>query len=534
MSPADDPKGTPIAILGDALLWAAVIALYAFPFIGLRDLYYQDEVRYGGIVADMIARDAWATMAIAGEPYLDKGPIYFALFRAAVDASGSNAPAVFVAVNAGTLLFYIAATYGALRLMDVSHARARLAAWILLSLPYTAAYANILRMDFLFAGIILLAFAVYLRGLDDDEPNSTTVEAGALVGLAVMVKGPFGLLFPVGGAALAMVFQGNAQRILKRDVWMSLGLAGLIVFGWFGFLVLEFGPTALRNIAEVQLVERAMQSVDGRKPWWTYLTGLPLVLLPWLAIALLALSRGIRREELDWPCVTGLAFVIVALAIMQIVAQKSVKYLFPVLPFFALFLAIAIERADRDFSGILRWGFAAIGGGMALFFFVLAGAAVAEAEWLGDLREVGSERLFWFGLASAVGAAIVAASGWRTGWQRTLPVILSLIVIFSAAKGALLPDVNRLFSPRVLSAEIATVTEDGETVTIFGVYRGTFSYHLSAPHRYVYDPGAAALAEGPLVLPEDLAQRFPEVVEGRVRAAEGRIEDQQIVVYTHR
>lgn len=529
-------SGLPPIGLRAFCLYAVAVAAYTLPFLGARALYYRDEVRYGGIVKEMVAADAWLTQTIAGLPYLDKGPVYFAALRAGAEAWGL-VPAAFFAVNAITVLIYAVAAHIALRWLGATERMAERAGLILMSLPFVAFYALTLRMDPLFAGVIVLSFAAYVRALQEDGHRAWAIAGGALSGLAVLIKGPFGVMFPVLGAAAAALATGRARWFGGRDFALSLAVAGALVAVWFIALLVVFGWSALVNIAEVQLVERAVSSVDGRKPWTTYLTGLPLILLPWILFAPWLIRSGIRtdRTALHWA-----VFTLVALVIMQAVAQKSAKYLFPVLPPLAYFAAIALDEAERRAAWVPRLVFGLAAMTLAVTFAALLWGARAEAPWLGEALALSSPAALSGFAGWGLGAAGVLAVGTMvSGVWRILAIMAATAVLFTGLKATLVDDLNRWLDPGPAVALLVDALPPDAPVHVVDIYRGTFSWHLDRPHAYFYGPEAgqavsgAARPLGLLVDAETVAQA-PDWLDGAERIGTHTVEALTVEVFVLR
>jgi 4-amino-4-deoxy-L-arabinose transferase-like glycosyltransferase len=516
-------------------LYTLVVAAYTLPFIGARELFYRDEVRYGGIVREMMERGAWLTQTIAGAPYLDKGPVYFMALRLGAELAGGPTPAVFFAVNAVTVLLFAVFAHMAFRWLGTSERLALRAGLILLSLPFVAFYALTMRMDPLFAGVILLSFAAFARALEADRAQVWFIAGGVLAGVAVLIKGPFGVIFPVGGVIAGALFTGPARRLFVRDFAIALAACAGVVAIWFTALLVVFGWPALINIVEVQIVERAVNSVDGRKPWSTYLTATLPILLPWilLAPALIRSRPGRDRALILWG-----AFTILALVVLQSVAQKSAKYLFPVLPPMALFLALALERAEARAPWAPRLVLAASAVLLALVFAALWWGATREAAWLADvLEQASAAHLAGFALWGILAAAAVLGAARLEGEARILAVCLGTAILFTGLKASLAEDLNRLYDPGPAVATLTDALPEDAPVIVVDVYRGSFSWHLRRPHSYVFgsDAAADALAGaiGPVGLMVDarLAATDPAWLDGAEKIGDHLIETTAVALY---
>ncbi len=515
-------------------LYVVAVAAYTLPFIGARVLFYRDEVRYGGIVNEMIAREAWLTQTIAGSPYLDKGPVYFMALRAGAELAGPS-PATYFAVNAVTVLIFAVAGHVALRWLGTTERLAERAGLILLSLPFVGFYALTLRMDPLFAGAILLSFAAYARALDADRQRGWFVAGGVLSGLAVLIKGPFGVIFPIGGAIAAALVTGRARQLWSGGFALSLLVAAALVAAWFAALVAAFGWPAMVNIVEVQIVERALESVDGRKPWTTYITALPLILLPWLVLAPALRGAGLRRNR---TAVLWAVYTLVALVVMQSVAQKSAKYLFPVLPPLALCLAIALDRAEERAPWAPRAVMAAAALVVAAAFGALLFGAASGAAWLAEaLEQTTAERLRAFALWGLAATAALVPAILLAGRGRILSVIAATAILFTGLKATLSEDMNRVLDPGPAVAALTAELPGAAPVIVVDIYRGTFSWHLDRPHSYLYGAEAttAAIADAPrplgLLVDEETADDAPDWLTGARRLGSHRVESLSVGIY---
>ena len=533
-APETTPARSPIGLTSLGL-YALAVAAYTLPFIGARALFYRDEVRYGGIVLEMMDRGAWLTQTIAGLPYLDKGPIYFMALRLGAEIAGAPSPAVFFAVNAVTVLLFAVFSHVAFRWLGTPEALARQAGLILLSLPFVAFYALTLRMDPLFAGVILLSFAAFARALEGHTPRAWHLAGGAFAGLAILIKGPFGVMFPVGGIIAAALVTGRARQLFCRDFAMALGLCAGIVALWVLALLFTFGWPALVNIVEVQLVERAVSSVDGRKPWSTYLTATLPILLPWILLAP-ALIRA--RAGRDPAMVMWAVFTLFALVVMQSVAQKSAKYLFPVLPPMALFLAIALARSEARAPWAPRLVLGVTAVGLFLFFAMLWLGAARESAWLGEaLEAAGGAALSEVALWGLVAAAAVLTGVWLRGSPRCLAAIFGTAILFTGIKASLSEPLNRLYDPGPAVTMLAEALPPEAPVLVVDIYRGTFSWHLDRPHAYVTgsDAAAEALRASPapvgLIVNARLAETQPHWLSDAQRLGTHVIETTVVGVY---
>ena len=109
MSPVAAPAAGRDAFWRDAaLLVLALLAVHALNLAVHRDLWVQDEARYGEVLREMLESGRWLVPHLNGFPYPDKPPVYFWLVAAlgALTSQGELAFRLF------TLLSTVAATFG--------------------------------------------------------------------------------------------------------------------------------------------------------------------------------------------------------------------------------------------------------------------------------------------------------------------------------------------------------------------------------------------------------------------------------------
>ncbi len=544
---ADQPAGSWPAIR-DHLLYALIVAAYCLPFIAERDLFYRDESRYGGVVKEMIASDSWFTLTLGGDFYSDKPPLFFALIRLATEISGTIAPSVFFAIVALTAFFFVAGSDAFLRAAGFDRRTVRSANLILLGVPWIAVHIQVVRMDLLFSGLILFAIAAYARGMWRDAANLLPLLGGLLAGLAVMVKGPFGVAIPL----LSLIAFAGATRdlrvLLRRDMLASLLPMLLPVLAWFAILYSNFGTDAFDLIFNEQIVDRVAEGRDSSRPFHLYPLWIAFTLLPWLLLAPLFLVKrfwslvfaGEARN--DWTAPQpGLRLVLACLFATALtlgaVAQKNIHYLLPLVPALLVLVAIAYRRLDEKAPALLDW-----------FYVLLAIGALAgppAALWAlgfaseGDRAElfavIDPQTLRHAAAAFALCAIPLAIGGRLRGSARLLAGVASVAVMLFAFKAILLPDIDRVMSPRHLAERFEPVIPKGSPVLVYGIYPGSLSYHLDYPLTYV--DGAEGLvavlsSSDPryIVTSRGRFERTAGLREGFTIVAENRLESLAMVL----
>ncbi len=368
------------------------------------DLWAPDEPFFGEGAREMLVDGEWVVPHLNGEVNTHKPPLFFwliALFSLPVGAVSSLAarlPSVFAAL--GTLLL-------TLRLgRRWSGERTALLAGALLATTHMfwdkARWAQI---DSLLCFLILAAvsaFEAFRAG--DMSGRRAGLVFWAAAALAVLAKGPVGLLLPLGIAVLTLATDGELRK------WRRFApLAGPLVFAaivgsWAAAATLWGDGYSVVGALREHFVDRAIHGMHHEQPAWYYLKVLPYALLPWsfLLPGALLLAWRRRRPEDRLLLVHGLFVVL----FFTVPTEKRDLYILPALPAFSLLtarLVAAVAGWWRPGGSVVvpdrRW--VTLPQGIVGAVLVLAAAAVPfVAPRFGDVL-----------LVPAAGLAVVLGAG---------------------------------------------------------------------------------------------------------------------------
>ena len=504
----EEPPPMPASVIGrntrtilrDHLLYGVIVAVYCLPALFQRDLFFRDESRYGAVVKDMIRNDAWFTLTIGDAFYSEKPPLFFSLLRLATEIAGTTAPWVFFGVVTVTAFFFVAASDAFLRTAGYDRRTVLSANLLLLSVPWIAIHMQLLRMDLLFSGLILLSLACYVRGVDVEKANFRPLFGGLLAGLAVLTKGPFGALIPLLSLAAYLAATRRLRLILRADILASLAILLLPVLVWIAHLHATFGSRVFEMIFGEQILERVRGGRDSHRSFWEYPPWLALTLMPWLLLlpalfvgrlrnaVLAGFSNGVRSPGLRLI----LPMLAATMVLLGLVAQKNIHYLLPLVPALMVLLAIAYIRLDAEVPRLIDWFYV----GLALA--ALAGPPVGlwalgfaptkvQASVANYIRP---EALAHLAAALSLTAIPLAVAARLRGEARLLAGVVSVAIMLIGVKTIALPDLDRAYSPRHLAEAFERHVPEGQPILVHDVYWGSLSYHFHRPLIYVGEPEA--------------------------------------------
>ncbi len=451
------PAGLP-AWLG--LLAAAVV------LVGLagRDLWTPDEPREAAIMLGMSRSGNWLIPDLAGEPFVEKPPLYYIVGAAALRLAGPRADPTITLRYAAALWALGALAMTALlarRVLGPGHGA--WAAALLATLPGFVQVSHWLLTDnallfFITASFWCLAEA-YLGNRLAFLPAAALCAGGAFWSKGLI--GP--LLIAPGALALGWGWaRREGVRGLAAGRSAGLHAAALGVFlgailGWIIPLRLVGGPALWHAWFWDNHVGRLLGSeplLGHIQPFWYYLAVLPVYLLPWLAVILAGLSRmavAACRKALSAEGWFLAAWALGGLALLSGMSTKRDIYLSAILPAFAVIGAgVCAAPPGRWLRVALR-----VWAGCLAVVWLAAGLA----PWLREtVRNAYGPWAWREGALAVLGAAGVAQLAWR---KRPLAVrILALTVLLYLGGLALLfSAVNRVknYGPafRGMAAQLA-------------------------------------------------------------------------------
>jgi 4-amino-4-deoxy-L-arabinose transferase-like glycosyltransferase len=341
----------PLPARGAALLLALVLGLLLFR-LGAVPLLGPDEPRYSRVAVEMRRSGDLVTPTLQGRPWLEKPALFYWLASAAFRVLGETETAARLPSVLATLVFVGATALLGARLFG--SAAGLHAGFVLGTSLLTFAYGRAAAMDMLLAATVTVAIGLLgLRMLGIAGWGAIPAAYGAM-GLAVLAKGPLGVLLP------ALVMGGYI--VVTRE-WRWLGrlappralLVFLLVAGPWYLLILRAQG---REFVDVFLlghnVARFTSTVHNHPgPFVYYVPVILLGLFPWSGLLVPALARlqpRISRADLFLVLWFGLPLVFFSLA-----GSKLPGYILPALPPLAILMGRAAARLVEDRA----WGRAA-------------------------------------------------------------------------------------------------------------------------------------------------------------------------------
>ncbi|HMP75249.1 MAG TPA: glycosyltransferase family 39 protein [Kiritimatiellia bacterium] len=494
----------------------------------LRDPWEPDEARFTLVAREMREGNHWLVPHRQGEFYTHKPPLMFWLINAGVAAGLPENAATRLPSFLGALM----ALWSITRLAARWHSP-RTSWWVALLLPSSFLFWNkggFGQIDMLLCGLEMMGLwflfttpspqpspAMRERGPDRlplplgegrGEGLCRLVAAYLFLGLAVLAKGPVGLVIPLAVFAAASWAAGEGGRLRGWHwVWgplLALSLPGLwLLAAWWSGAPDGFFHELLFS----QNVGRVTGEFGGHeKPWYYFLLYFPVDFMPWTLALPLAVAGLMRRDE-DLRALRRLvAWIVVVILLFSLSASKRNLYILLVYPAAALLVAASVERwADVGLVWIRNTRRALL----ALAGLVVAGLVAAAFVPRADLP--------WWSVAPSVLALLVGvalAMRWPAGKPAWLAALAaSVLVCFSGIGSLVYHQFNDEKTPVEFVAVAQRVLPPGHYIVLFKQQGEIISLFTRRPGRMADDEDElrALLAAQPSNLIVAQASRLGEI-----------------------
>jgi len=356
-----------------AALYGLLAAWVALGLAG-HDPWKPDEAYSFGLVYHILETGDWLVPTLAGEPFMEKPPLYFITAAAFAKLFGGLAPPHDAARLASA--FYVSLT-----LFFIAKTARSVSAPLLLvaSLGYVHHAHQLITDNALVAGI---AVALYGMAISLRKPLPGGLWLGTGAGIAFLSKGLLGPgLLGLTAVALLAFPAWRTKNFLQSWLWAAAAFAPwALVWPW---LLYRHSPELFHEWLWVQNLGRfsGVHRIGGVPDHWHYVKSLPWFALPAWPIALWALWR--RRTDLlhDSGIQLPLAAFLVMFAVLSASSLARQLYALPMLIPLAILAAGGVDSAPAWLGNLLEkpalWG-AAIAGA-ALW----AGWIALQAGWAG-------------------------------------------------------------------------------------------------------------------------------------------------------
>ena len=452
----------------------ALTLLVFFTGLGGRDLWAPVEPRYGEIVRIMFAKGEWVVPTVNGDFYTDKPILYFWLALIASKIAGGVNEWTVRLPSALAGIGFILGTYFTGR--DFFSPRVGLIAGAVLATSVRVIWeARWAHIDMLFGFLFLLTIYFGARSLLSKGGKREILWAYVFMGLAVLAKGLIGIVLPALLLAAFAIVRRDWRLIVDAKLELGIPIFLVIAAPWFYLVNSATDGKWLADFIYIHHVERYIDGMGHRQPFYYYLTTLPADFMPWTIFAIPAVIAYFpcrRLMQRPIPLFFSLCFLVVFL-FFSISDTKRDLYLLPLMPTLALLVGNYIEdlTEGRSESALYRW--------LSQFYFgavAILGVALPIVAWT-VRRET-----FWISLPVALvlligGVVTVILIRKRRPLQAVTAVAWLIVALMVSGSLWILPYVNQFKSHRPFSLEINRIVPPAAPLYIYADTMNDFNFY---------------------------------------------------------
>ena len=297
--------------------------LFFLPFLGKTHLFDWDEINFAESAREMLVTGDYFRVRVGFLPFWEKPPFFFWLQAASMKLFGINEfaarlpNAIFGIITLVTIYF-----------IGKKEKDSRFGLiWALLFfgsiLPHMYFKSGIIDPVFNYFIFTAIYFLMLALQREDNKLRNSAI-SGALIGLAIITKGPVGFLLLLLTFLVIIVIERFKVWPRVKDVLLFALVAFVVTFAWYGAEMIENGPWFLVEFIKYQ-VELFSQPVAGHEqPIYYHFVVVFLGCFPMSVFALGSFNKAIVKTNLLAKWMMVLFWVVMIL--FTIVTTKIVHY----------------------------------------------------------------------------------------------------------------------------------------------------------------------------------------------------------------
>jgi 4-amino-4-deoxy-L-arabinose transferase-like glycosyltransferase len=342
----------------DGALIAAIAALSFIPWLGRLHLFDWDEINFAEAAREMLVTGDFRRVQIGFQPFAEKPPLFMWVQALSMRIFGVGEFAARLPNALVGIITLVGIYVVGRRLID-----RRFGLWwalafggsLLPNLYFRSGIIDPLFNLLIFAGIVALSEFEHQRQTHELFPWALLLIAGISIGLAVLTKGPVGLLLPgltwvvVAGSRKRDAGGGKPLPIIPVLVWVAI--AAIVAAPWYILAAHHEAGESTGNFIsafvarQLELLRTGVAGHTG--PWYFHFVVLALGCFPASVFAVSALGRFVEdppkvRDFRLWM----ISLLIVVLVVFSLVQTKIVHY--SSLAYFPITFLAALALADVE------------------------------------------------------------------------------------------------------------------------------------------------------------------------------------------
>ncbi|WP_347272421.1 glycosyltransferase family 39 protein [Leptolyngbya sp. FACHB-36] len=497
---------------------AGVVLVWNVGAIGLID---ETEPLFVEAARQMNSTSDWITPYFNNETRFDKPPLIYWLMVAAFKLFGvsewsARLPSVLSALALTLILFYTVRRVGSGQTEHLKFSpflTPWLAATMLLLNPNTffwgrTGYSDML-LNACIGGSLLTFFLGYAQSENRRVQQRWYLTFYVLIALAVLTKGPIGILLPGLIIGSFLLYIGNGGAVLREMqlVW-GAGLVAVLSVPWYVLVTLANGEAFINSFFGYHNVERFATVVNRHAgPWYFHILVILVGFLPWSVYLPAAIARLKPLQRRQWQTqpraqqlgIFALCWFGCILGFFTIATTKYFSYTLPLMP--AAAILVALLWTDYLTHSERGWGFVLTAAFNVALLAALAAAIVYSPQWLGDdpwMPNLGARLqasglpvlggVIWGAAAIAAIVALLRRSRWL--WLVNLLGFLAFLIVVMHPM-VLIADAERQLPLRQIAQTATQVERPGEPLIMVGFKKPSLVFYTQRSVTYLPHPADA-------------------------------------------
>jgi 4-amino-4-deoxy-L-arabinose transferase-like glycosyltransferase len=494
-------------------------AIALFVNLGSISVIDKTEPMFVEAARQMLVRGDWITPYWNEATRFDKPPLVYWLMAIAMQIFGVNEwsarlPSAISAIALVFLLFYTLRYFGINPAESKTENQQQL--WLTAGIggmigllnPAWIAWGRTAVSDMLLAsniGLALLTFFIAYTKPQKKSQKYWYYACAVFIALAVLAKGPVGLVLPVLVIGSFLIYVGQWRPVLKEMPLITGSLIFLaIALPWFILVTIANGEAYIETFFGHHNVERFTSVVsDHAGPWFYYIPVIFIALLPWSvylpgAIAQVKFWQKRYWQKLDRTQHLGLFafFWLTAIFLFfSISVTKLPSYLLPAIPAGVILITLYLRSMIISKNPLNNRGFMISAG---LNIIILLGLAIASLLspqlvgkdtpnfkiWLAASHYPLQAAIIWL-IASAIALFCLLKTPRRRWLWLSNFMGFSLFITLIGLPVAQLLDQDRQIPVKQLSLLVPQVQQTGEEFIAVGFLKPSIVFYSQRPVKFI-------------------------------------------------
>jgi 4-amino-4-deoxy-L-arabinose transferase-like glycosyltransferase len=490
------------------ILLLTVAAALTLPGLGAASLWDIDEGLNAEAAREMLESGDWVVPTFNFQPRTAKPALLYWLQALSYKQFGVNEFAARLpSALAGAIVVLLTYEFG--RRM-FGPAVGLLAGIIVASTVQVSLLAHAATPDAVLLACLMLTLWLFWTGVANGSRRWAWA-TGLGCGLAMLAKGPIGVLMPAAIGGYYFLAQRQARRLLEPRLLLGLLLVILIAGPWYALVGAETRGRFLKSFWENEHVGRFLAPMEGHSgPMWYYLVAILVGLGTWSVVIAPTLRDALRSTNRQDGEPNAVRFLVcwaaVYVGIFSLAQTKLPNYVLPAYPPLALLTARFLDRWRRGAVEVFRGEMTAAMVVLAVIGVAITGGLLMAGGVMTPIALRGQEiaglaRWAWVGTVPVI-AAVIGYRYLRQGSRAGVVASLCAAAIGFVGLATALPvrAVESVKAPRELVGVAGAYRPTDEVrIAQFGYFQPSLVFYCQREITSLYTPQQAVdLLHGPL------------------------------------